>query len=134
METFDQLASFSGLFKTVEAVTVFVFCVEYILRIWTANYLYPEVTAGHARFKFLISFDGIIDLLTIIPAFSYPVLSFSVCSALPEFFICFVSMQNMIHLMSSQRFFMKTKPDYFFGFYCLDFDARKQSVYVQCGT
>lgn len=69
LETFDQLASFSDLFKIVEIVTVFVFCVEYILRIWTANYLYPEVTAGHARFKFLISFDGIVDLLTIIPAF-----------------------------------------------------------------
>lgn len=69
LETFDQLASFSGLFKILEAVTVFVFCVEYILRIWTANYLYPEVTAGYARFKFLISFDGIVDLLTIIPAF-----------------------------------------------------------------
>lgn len=69
LETFDQLAYFSSLFKIVEIVTVFVFCVEYILRIWTANYLYPEVTAGHARFKFLISFDGIVDLLTIIPAF-----------------------------------------------------------------
>ena len=69
LETFDQLSSFSGLFKIVEIVTVFVFCVEYILRIWTANYLYPEVTAGHARFKFLISFDGIVDLLTIIQAF-----------------------------------------------------------------
>lgn len=69
LETFDQLSSFSGLFKIVEIVTVFVFCVEYILRIWTTNYLYPEVTAGHARFKFLISFDGIVDLLTIIPAF-----------------------------------------------------------------
>ena len=69
LETFDQLSSFSGLFKIVQIVTVFVFCVEYILRIWTANYLYPEVTAGHARFKFLISFDGIVDLLTIIPAF-----------------------------------------------------------------
>ena len=69
LETFDQLSSFSGLFIIVEIVTVFVFCVEYILRIWTANYLYPEVTAGHARFKFLISFDGIVDLLTIIPAF-----------------------------------------------------------------
>ena len=45
LETFDQLSSFSGLFKIVEIVTVFVFCVEYILRIWTANYLYPEVTA-----------------------------------------------------------------------------------------
>ena len=69
LETFDQLAYFSGLFKIIETVTVLVFCVEYILRIWTANYLYPEVTAGHARFKFLISFDGIVDLLTIIPAF-----------------------------------------------------------------
>ena len=69
LETFDQLSSFSGLFKIVEIVTVFVFCVEYILRIWTANYLYPEVTAGHARFKFSLSFDGIVDLLTIIPAF-----------------------------------------------------------------
>lgn len=69
LETFDQLSSFSGLFKIVEIVTVFVFCVEYILRIWTANYLYQEVTAEHARFKFLISFDGIVDLLTIIPAF-----------------------------------------------------------------
>ena len=69
LATIDQLAYFSGLFKIVEIVTVFVFCVEYILRIWTANYLYPEVTAGHARFKFLISFDGIVDLLTIIPAF-----------------------------------------------------------------
>ena len=69
LETFDRLASFSVLFKTVEVVTVFVFCAEYILRNWTANYLYPEVTAGHARFKFLISFDGIVDLLTIIPAF-----------------------------------------------------------------
>ena len=28
LETFDQLSSFSGLFKIVEIVTVFVFCVE----------------------------------------------------------------------------------------------------------
>ena len=54
LETFDQLSSFSGLFKIVEIVTVFVFCVEYILRIWTANYLYPEVTAGHARLMELL--------------------------------------------------------------------------------
>ena len=52
LETFDQLSSFSGLFKIVEIVTVFVFCVEYILRIWTANYLYPEVTAGHPYYSF----------------------------------------------------------------------------------
>ena len=34
LQTFDQLASFSGLFFVVEAVTVFIFCIEYALRIW----------------------------------------------------------------------------------------------------
>lgn len=69
LETFEQLSSFLGIFKVLEIVTVLVFCVEYILRIWTADYLYPEATHLHARMKFLLSFDGIVDLLTIIPAF-----------------------------------------------------------------
>ena len=41
---------------------------EYIFRIWTAGYLYPEISLCRARLHFLISFDGIIDLLTIVPA------------------------------------------------------------------
>ena len=69
METFSQLSHFSGLFTVIEYITVFIFCIEYILRIWTADFLYPESSKGRARFKFLLSFDGIVDLLTIIPAF-----------------------------------------------------------------
>ena len=69
LQTFDQLASFSGLFFVVEAVTVFIFCIEYALRIWTANYLYPGMSKSKATIRFLVSFDGIVDLLTIIPAF-----------------------------------------------------------------
>ena len=69
LQTFDQLASFSGLFSVVEAVTVFIFCIEYALRIWTANYLYPGMRKSRATIRFLVSFDGIVDLLTIIPAF-----------------------------------------------------------------
>ena len=69
LQTFDQLASFSGLFFVVEVVTVFIFCIEYALRIWTANYLYPGMSKSRATFRFLVSFDGIVDLLTIIPAF-----------------------------------------------------------------
>lgn len=69
LQTFDQLASFSGLFSVVEAVTVFIFCIEYALRIWTANYLYPGMSKSRATIRFLVSFDGIVDLLTIIPAF-----------------------------------------------------------------
>ena len=53
----------------MEAVTVFIFCIEYALRIWTANYLYPGMSKSRATIRFLVSFDGIVDLLTIIPAF-----------------------------------------------------------------
>ena len=53
----------------VEVLTILIFCVEYILRIWTADYLYPDKNEFRSRLRFLISFDGIIDLLTILPFF-----------------------------------------------------------------
>lgn len=67
--TFQQLKAFFTLFKVIEYVTVIVFCVEYILRIWTAELLYPCMRRSRARCRFLVSFDGVIDLLTIIPVF-----------------------------------------------------------------
>ena len=36
---------------------------------WTADYLYPDKNEFRSRLRFLISFDGIIDLLTILPFF-----------------------------------------------------------------
>lgn len=69
LETFDELAEYGQLFKTVEFSTVLVFCVEYVLRIWTAELLYPGMGRGKAVIKFLLSYDGIIDLLTILPFF-----------------------------------------------------------------
>jgi voltage-gated potassium channel len=42
---------------------------EYALRIWTANFLYPGMSKGRATLRFLVFFDGIVDLLTVIPAF-----------------------------------------------------------------
>ena len=69
LDTFDELARFKALFRCIEAVTVAVFCVEYILRIWTADMLYPEKKGISAQIRFLHSFDGIVDLLTILPFF-----------------------------------------------------------------
>lgn len=69
LETFDELNAYAPLFKTVETVTVVIFCVEYFLRIWTAEYLYPGRGRLKAVFKFLVSFDGIVDLCTILPFF-----------------------------------------------------------------
>ena len=69
LETFDELRAWHGVFDVVETVTVLVFCVEYILRIWTAEYLFPGESRGRAVWKFLRSYDGVIDLLTILPFF-----------------------------------------------------------------
>ena len=69
LETFDGLAPFYGLFKAVEDITVVIFCIEYALRIWTAEYLYPNLSKGKAKVRFLVSYDGVVDLLTILPFF-----------------------------------------------------------------
>ena len=69
LQTFDELALLFPIFHVVEVITILIFCVEYILRIWTADYLYPDKSEFLSRLRFLISFDGIIDLLTILPFF-----------------------------------------------------------------
>ncbi|MGN0700672.1 MAG: ion transporter [Oscillospiraceae bacterium] len=71
LETFEQLSPIFPLLKVVEIFTLSVFCVEYALRIITADYLYPEVSRGRAIVKFIFSFDGIVDLLTIVPFFFF---------------------------------------------------------------
>lgn len=69
MQTFEELSFLSTLFAIVEYTTLAIFCVEYILRIWTADYLYPQMRKSLARIRFIFSFDGIVDILTIIPVF-----------------------------------------------------------------
>ena len=69
MQTFSSLSDYHNICKTVEYVTVGFFCVEYALRIFTADFLYPDKNKLRAVGRFLFSFDGIVDLLTIIPAF-----------------------------------------------------------------
>ena len=41
LQTFEELDFLSGFFFVVEVITLFIFCVEYVLRIWTADLLYP---------------------------------------------------------------------------------------------
>lgn len=68
-QTFDELSRITMGLKAIEYVTLGIFCVEYVLRIWTAEYLYPNIGRKQAKLRFLISFDGVIDLLTIVPVF-----------------------------------------------------------------
>lgn len=67
--TFDQSIPFMPTLKIAECVTIVIFLVEYILRIWTAEFLYPKLSRPQAKWKFIISFFGLIDLFTILPYF-----------------------------------------------------------------
>ena len=96
LETFEPLQEYFGVFRIIEIVCILFFTVEYVLRIWTADLLYPELSgineayledhvhkdgdpafyADHdsydvgkrkARWKFITSFDGIVELFTILP-------------------------------------------------------------------
>ncbi|MBQ9384846.1 MAG: ion transporter [Ruminiclostridium sp.] len=69
LETFGELAAFRNVMKVIEYVTIIIFCIEYLLRIWTSDLLYPRKSRIRSMVRFLLSFDGIVDLMTILPFF-----------------------------------------------------------------
>ena len=69
LDTFTVLDRYDGVFEVIEGITVVIFIVEYILRIWTADFLYPEEKRIVAMGKYIISADGIIVLFSILPFF-----------------------------------------------------------------
>ncbi len=68
-DTFEEMHVFRGVLDTVELITIIIFTVEYILRLWTSEYLYTGrgYTKAKAALAFVFSFYGIIDLLTFLP-------------------------------------------------------------------
>lgn len=67
--TFDLKETVRDILHTIEFVTIIIFLIEYALRIWTADFLYPENGVITSRLRFMITFSGIVDLLTILPYF-----------------------------------------------------------------
>ena len=65
MYTFDRMEESCGqLLLNIEAFTVFFFAVDYVLRVWTARFLYPSYSEGRAIRKYVLSFTGIVDLMS----------------------------------------------------------------------
>lgn len=66
LESFASIyEKWQSVFQCFELITVVVFTIEYILRIWTADLLFPE--SKHPRLKYFFSLMAIIDLLAILP-------------------------------------------------------------------
>lgn len=67
-ETFDISAKYLHILDVVELITVIIFTVEYILRLLTADFLYPnERNILKGALKFVFSLYGIIDLASFLP-------------------------------------------------------------------
>lgn len=69
LSTFEEATPYMQVIHVVEFVTIIIFVIEYILRLWTAEYLYPDKKRWKAVMGFAFSFYGIIDLLTFFPYF-----------------------------------------------------------------
>ena len=66
--TFDYMEEhYKGLLLAIEAVTTAFFAVDYVLRIVSANELYPKLSEGKSIIRYIFSFTGLIDLLSFLP-------------------------------------------------------------------
>jgi voltage-gated potassium channel len=62
-------AAYRNIFIAIEVVSIIVFSVEYAVRIWAAaeHAPYRQVTPARARMRYILSTDGLIDLVSILP-------------------------------------------------------------------
>jgi voltage-gated potassium channel len=70
LETVPSLeARYEALFNIVEISSLIIFTVEYLLRLWVAAENAPpsHLSPARARLRFAFGFDGLIDLLAVLP-------------------------------------------------------------------
>ena len=77
----------------IENITVAMFCADYILRLFAAKYMYPEAKGFRAVRKYILSFTGIIDMLSFLPYY------------LPVFFPTGAAAFRMLRVMRVFRLF-----------------------------
>lgn len=70
LQTFDFMEPYANVLNRIELVTTIIFIIEYLLRLWTSDLLYPREKGIHAVRRFLCSFYGVVDLLTILSFFA----------------------------------------------------------------
>ncbi len=68
LNTFNSInAQYGNILSAVETVTIAFFAIDYLLRLYTANCLYPYDNEIISILKYIFSFSGIIDLLSFMP-------------------------------------------------------------------
>jgi len=68
LESFEVIhVQYASTFYRFEIFTVVVFSLEYVLRIWIADLKFPHLSKAKARWKFIFSTTGMIDLIAVLP-------------------------------------------------------------------
>lgn len=68
LQSFSEIATkYEKAFNIFEVVTVTVFTLEYLLRLWTADLKYQQIKKYQARVKYALTFMALVDLLAIVP-------------------------------------------------------------------
>ena len=65
--TFDIPPDIHRHLLWLEGAISIIFTVEFLLRIWTARYLYPDLTPFRATVKYVFSAMAVVDLIAILP-------------------------------------------------------------------
>lgn len=70
LESYESInTAYSYYFNLLEIFSISIFTVEYFLRIWVSDLIYSNLSPFKARIKYITSFMGIIDLISILPFF-----------------------------------------------------------------
>lgn len=67
LESYKELSNYHYIFSFIELFSIIFFSIEYVIRVWIADMFSPEISPFKARLKYIFSFLGIIDLLSILP-------------------------------------------------------------------
>ena len=66
-DTFDLPVRLKTISWYIDVFSVVIFTVEYLLRVWTADLLYPQHGKIWSRMRYIFSFMALIDLFAILP-------------------------------------------------------------------
>ena len=66
-DTFKLPDYIKSISYCIEIVSVVIFTIEYIIRVWTSDLMFSELSPIKSRLKYIFSFMAIVDLLAILP-------------------------------------------------------------------
>lgn len=65
--TFSVSETVQHVFSVIESISVVLFTIEYLLRLWIADLSFAQYTKCRARLRYAVSIMALVDLLSILP-------------------------------------------------------------------